>query len=64
MDSKVVINYRMNEQSHRGKVLDEQIPFVNRETDGMLKQENRKASERPKTYKIFAIAIKKSLLVG
>ncbi len=35
--------YRMSERTRRVNVWDEQTPFVNRETDGMLKGANRKA---------------------
>ena len=36
----------LNERTRRVNVQYEQTPFVNRETDGMLKQENRKADGR------------------
>ena len=37
----------MNERTRRVNVQYEQTPFVNRETDGVLKRENRKADGMP-----------------
>ena len=45
--------YRMSECPHRVKVRDEQTPFVNCETDGLLKRENRKADGIAQGYLVF-----------